>query len=331
MTSTVRGPYFDELYVGQVFDTAPAVTLTEGLAAAHHAIVGNRLPLALDHELSRQVSGEGPLVSPALVWDLSIGQSTAATQKVRANLFYRNLRFHRFPHLADTLHTVTTVDALRANRPHPDRPRTGMAALHIVTTDQSGRTVLDYWRCAMLPATPGFEGSLAEDDLDAVGTVGSTPGPESAIAGWDLGHFGNNVRGLRFGDLSIGQRWSIDGPDVVTSAPELARLTGNVAAVHHDAARAGGRRLVYGGHTVGLALHHVTRALPTVVAVLGWQSCDHLAPVHEGDALTSTVEVTGTRALGDEAGIADLRVLTSAQGSDEDVAVLDWRLSVVLP
>lgn len=331
MISTVRGPYFDELDVGQVFDTAPAVTLTEGLAAAHHAIVGNRLPLALDHGLSRQVSGEGPLVSPALVWDVSIGQSTAATQKVRANLFYRNLRFHRFPRVADTLHTVTTVDALRANRPHPDRPRTGMAALHIVTTDQSGRTVLDFWRCAMLPVTPGFDGPLAEDDLNAVGTLGRGPAPELTIAGWDLTHFRKHVRGLRFSDLRIGQSWSVDGPDVVTSAPELARLTGNVAAVHHDAARAGGRRLVYGGHTVGLALHHVTRVLPTVAAVLGWQSCDHLAPVHEGDALTSTVEVTGVRTLDTEAGIADLRVVTSAQGSETDVAILDWRLSVVLP
>jgi acyl dehydratase len=329
--TTVRGPYFDELHIGQVFDTAPAVTLTEGLAAAHHAIVGNRLRLALDHDLSRQVSGEGALVTPALVWDLSIGQSTAATQKVRANLFYRNLRFHRFPRIADTLHTVTTVDALRANRPHPDRPRTGMAALHIVTTDQSGRTVLDYWRCAMLPVSPGFEGSLAEDDLDAVGTSGSEPAPESSIEGWDLPHFRTKVAGLRFGDLSVGQTWSIDGPDVVTSAPELARLTGNVAAVHHDATRAGGRRLVYGGHTVGLALHHVTRAIPSLVAVLGWQSCDHLAPVHEGDALTSTVEVTAIRALDAQAGIADLRVVTSVQGSGKDVAVLDWRLSVVLP
>ena len=40
--------------------------------------------------------------------------------------------------------------------------------------------------------------------------------------------------------------------DVVSSAPELARLTLNIAATHHDS-RVGGRRLVYGGHTIGLA------------------------------------------------------------------------------
>jgi acyl dehydratase len=37
------GPYFDELHVGQIFDTAPAMTLTAGVGAAHQAILGDRL------------------------------------------------------------------------------------------------------------------------------------------------------------------------------------------------------------------------------------------------------------------------------------------------
>ena len=49
--------------------------------------------------------------------------------------------------------------------------------------------------------------------------------------------------------------------DVVSSAPELARLTLNIAATHHDS-RVGGRRLVYGGHTIGLALAQASRLLP---------------------------------------------------------------------
>ena len=31
------GPYFDHLHVGQVFDTAPSMTLTPGVAAVHQA------------------------------------------------------------------------------------------------------------------------------------------------------------------------------------------------------------------------------------------------------------------------------------------------------
>ncbi|HEX4254527.1 MAG TPA: acyl dehydratase, partial [Streptosporangiaceae bacterium] len=112
---------------------------------------------------------------------------------------------------------------------------------------------------------------------------------------------------------------------VVSSAPELARLTLNVAQVHHDAAAAGGTRLVYGGHTIGLALTQAVRALPALVTVLGWHSCDHLAPVHEGDTLHSTVEVEtlAPRATG---YVAELRSRVFS-GPEQ---VLDWRFVAVL-
>jgi len=37
----VGGPYFDDLSHGQVFDGAPSITLTDGLAASHQAILGD--------------------------------------------------------------------------------------------------------------------------------------------------------------------------------------------------------------------------------------------------------------------------------------------------
>src|SRR3546814_11000667 len=78
-----RGPYFDELEHGMVFDGAPGVTLTEGGAAMHQAVVGDRLPAATDHELGRRLTGSGPLAHPAYVWDVCIGQSTTATHFVK--------------------------------------------------------------------------------------------------------------------------------------------------------------------------------------------------------------------------------------------------------
>ena len=77
-----HGPFFDDLAVGQEFTSAPAITLTSGLAAVHQAITGDRLALTLDHKLCRQVTGAGPLASPSLVWDVAIGQSTVVTQHV---------------------------------------------------------------------------------------------------------------------------------------------------------------------------------------------------------------------------------------------------------
>lgn len=113
--------------------------------------------------------------------------------------------------------------------------------------------------------------------------------------------------------------------DVVSSAPELARLTLNIAATHHDS-RVAGRRLVYNGHTIGLALAQACRLLPNLVTVLGWQSCDHTAPVHEGDTLYSELRVESARD-----NVLELRSLVYAAGDAgaADRQVLDWRFSAL--
>ncbi|HKN91880.1 MAG TPA: acyl dehydratase, partial [Acidimicrobiia bacterium] len=102
----VGGPFFEDFKPGQVFDDAPAVTLTEGLAALHQALSGDRLRLPLDHELSRWVTGRSrPLAHPTLVIHVVNGQTTAASQRVKGNLFYRRLQLLRPVHIGDTLST----------------------------------------------------------------------------------------------------------------------------------------------------------------------------------------------------------------------------------
>jgi acyl dehydratase len=319
-----EGPFFDELAVGQTFPQVPGVTLTDGLAAAHQAIVGNRLALSLDAGLARAVTGGDRLASPALVWDVAIGQSTVATHHVKANLFYRGLWFRRTPVIGDTLRSTTVVAGLRQNRPRPGRAPTGLAALRITTVDQDDRPVLDFWRCAMLPLRDRSAVTGHADDLDQVG-AGVREGDVTAVSGhWKL----DALRGFSPAatDLVPGDVIEVSGGDVVSSAPELARLTLNVAQVHHDAEAAGGTRLVYGGHTIGLALTQAVRALPSLVTVLGWHSCDHLAPVREGDTLHSTVEV---ESLAPRPGgcVAELR---SRVFSGPEQQVLDWRFVAIL-
>ncbi|MFD9740696.1 MaoC family dehydratase [Umezawaea sp. NPDC059074] len=318
-----QGPFFEELALGAVFDTAPSVTVTTGHAATHQAIVGDRLRLPLDEGLARAVTGGAPLVHPALVWDLAIGQSTLVTHHVRANLFYRDLVFHRFPLIGDTLSTTTEVVGLRQNRPKPGRRPTGLAVLRIRTVDQDSRPVLDFRRCAMIPLGDPDVDTGHHEPLDE-GTA-STVGTGAAVASWRLDVFRDRVRGEHFADLHPGRVVRVVGADVVGSAPELARLTLNTAAVHHDAAAAGGRRLVYGGHTVGIAFAQVCRALPTLVTVVAWDGCDHLAPVHEGDSLTSTVTVESTESLPAGGGLAWLLVETESESGP----VQRWRCAAV--
>lgn len=322
------GPYFDDLVVGQIIDWAPSMTLTPGVAAAHQAILGDRLRLALDAELSHAVTGvPGQLAHPGLVCDVAVGQSTVVTQRVRANLFYRGLVFHRFPMIGDTLFTRTEVVGLRQNSAKPGRAPTGLAALRMTTIDQVGRLVLDFYRCAMLPLSPGAPDTGHADDLSGIGT-----GPEPAVdpaEHWDAEAFRRRVPGPHFSDDVAGTVLRSTA-DVVSSAPELARITLNIAATHHDS-RPTGRRLVYGGHTIGLALAQVCRLLPNLATVLGWRSCEHTGPVYEGDTLVSEIRIERAAALaGDRGGVLELRSVVFALGDDgADRPVLDWRFTAL--
>ena len=322
------GPYFDDLVVGQVFDWAPSMTLTAGAAAVHQSIIGDRLRLALDADLAMAVTGSTTVLAhPALVCDIAIGQTTVVTQRVKANLFYRGLSFHRFPVIGDTLFTRTEVVALKQNSARPGRPSTGLAALRMTTIDQVGRLVLDFHRCAMLPLRDPTRRHRPRGRH--VGDRGGSAAAPDPTAHWDADAFRARVPGAHF-DSGIAGAVLHSTADVVSSAPELARLTLNIAATHHDS-RAGGRRLVYGGHTIGLALAQATRLLPNIATVLGWESCDHTGPVHEDDTLFSELHVDGAVPLpGHRGGVLKLRSLVFAVGADaEDRQVLDWRFTAL--
>jgi acyl dehydratase len=328
-TIEVGGPFFDQLSAGQWSPPVPALTLTDGHAALHQAIVGDRLALALDARLSAAVTGaERPLAHPALVWDVAIGQSTLLTQRVIGNLFYRGLVFHRAPAIGDTLRTTTEVVALRQNAARAGRAATGMAVLRVRSTDQRDRRVLDFWRCAMLPLSDPDGRTGHADALDAIGAALEPGALGGAVAGWRLAPL-REQRGVA-GDepLVPGTVWRLLGGDVVSAAPELARMTLNVAVAHHDA-RASGRRLVYGGQTIGIAASQLTRALPRLATIVAWHGCDHTGPVIEGDTLSSEIELEHIEPLPghDGAWLAHLRCRVSAtrDGSREPVEVLDWQ------
>jgi acyl dehydratase len=326
--TTVGGPFFDDLTVGQRFENAPSLTLTSGHAALHQAILGDRLRLALDAELAARVIGApAPLAHPALICDVAIGQSTLVTQRVIANLFYRGLVLHRGPVIGDTLSTSTEVVALRQTSSRPGRAATGLAALRVRTVDQAGHPVLDFVRCAMLPVRDPRGSTDHDDDLDAIPADLDLAAAETMLAGWKL----DELHHPRSNELAPGQRLELAGGDVVSSAPELARLSLNVAMAHHDAgANASGRRLVYGGHTIGIAAAQATRAIPELVTIVAWHACDHLAPVFEGDTLRSSVEVEALTPLAAGGTFVHLRSRVDADREDGPVDVLDWRFVAVL-
>lgn len=125
----------------------------------------------------------------------------------------------------------------------------------------------------------------------------------------------------------VGQRVEVVGGDVVDSATQLARISLNIARVHHDEHAAGGRRLVYGGHTIGIALSQASRAFRNLATVVGWHGCDHVGPVHEGDTLRSVITVEDVAPAEGGAHLVGLRseVFAGRPVANDERPVLDWR------
>ena len=329
----VGGPWFEDFVVGQVFDDAPALTLGDGHAALHQAIAGDRLRLALDRPLCRLVTGrDEQLAHPNLVCDVAIGQSTGPTQRVRGNLFYRGLVLQRPVFVGDTLLTRTEVVALKQNRAREGAPATGLVVLRIQTCDQDGRPVLDFWRCPMLPLRDPEARTGHADAFDAISAQLDRAAVRAAVpAQWRLEPLRERAGGPAAAAIAPGDVFEVESGETVTAAPELARLTLNVATAHTDATgSAHGRRLVYGGHTISVASAHVTRALPSLATIVAWAGCDHLGPVFEGDVLRTEVRVEGVEPAADGA-LVDLRALVSAnRPDDEEAPVLDWRFVALM-
>jgi citrate lyase beta subunit/acyl dehydratase len=291
----VHAPFADDLQLGDEF-AAPGVTIDAGLQVMHRAICGDRLPLALDAALAERVTGTPALLAhPSLVADVIIGQSTEPSGRVLGNLFYRGMVLAPV-FLGSTLRTSTKVVAIQPTR-DGTKAKVTLAATAV---DASGRQVASYLRCPLLPSRNPVE------------PAGEAPAvsEEIRVPSWDLDAHPKGEH------LTAGDSFSVAAAETVTSAPELARATLNLAMTHTDAqAGAYDRRLVYGGHVISIALAHACRALPGLVTILAWRSCDHLGPVFEGDRLTTRIDVVSV-----SMPTVELRIRVT----NDEREVLDW-------
>ena len=280
--------------------------------------------LALDAALCREVTGqERPIVHPNLVCDISIGQSTGPSQRVRGNLFYRGLVLARPVFIGETLRTRTEIVALKQNRRRPEAPASGLVAMRVRTADEHGGPVLDYWRCPMIPMRDRDVDTGHADDFGEIPQALDPAKVSAALPlGWRLDLLRAAVPRPHFEDLAPGQTFVLEAGETVTGATELARLTLNVAMAHTDATgSAHGQRLVYGGHTISVAAAHATRAIPAIATIVAWHGCEHLGPVFEGDVLRTELSVESCTAP----ALVEIRARVSAtRPGAEPAPVLDW-------
>lgn len=275
------GPYYDEFTKGMTIPPLPPVTVTEADNVAYRMITGDQHLASADRRQYRAISGsDGALVYPALAMQYSIGQTTNATRKAIANLYYRSVRILRAVEVGETLRTTTTVLGLADGKPkadqHGDLQHRGKVWLGIQTEGDNG-TVVRYERCALVASRGPVPGHA--DEIPGP----SDPVPLNDVAGlappWDLSPLPST-------EWVLGEERSDAMRDHVDLAPSLARMTFNQAFVHRDATRSiYAKRLVYGGHVQGLAQASLSRVLPGLATIVAWDGCDHVGPAFEGDLL----------------------------------------------
>ncbi|NBV73358.1 MAG: hypothetical protein EBR65_00055 [Actinobacteria bacterium] len=287
------GPFFEDFTVGDQVRPLPTLTLTEADNTAYRAVTGDQHALTADRGLLRAVGGEGTLANPGLVAHVSIGQTTNATRRAIANLYYRSVRILRPVASGETLRTTTTVLGKRSSSPKDGQHR-GKVWLGITTEGDHGEC-MRYERCALVPA----RGTGPEETDEIPGPSEPTPLAElaSLIPAW-------NLSALERTEWASGETRIDPLRDHVDLAAPFARLTFNQAAVHRDRTLpAAGRRLVYGGHIQALAQASLTRILPGTAQIVAWDGCDHVGPAFEDDLvefshqLVETLDVSGGRLL----------------------------------
>lgn len=328
------GPYFEDFEVGQTF-AAPSVTVTDGHTAFYQSVTGDRMRLPLDRHLSQAVTGEvRALVHPMMVINLVNGQTTFASQQVKGNLFYRGLLLLQPVYVGDTLTTTTKVVGLKQNKVKTGRDATGMVALEMETTNQHSVRVMQYWRCPMIPCRDATADTGRNDSFDWIPERMAQAQLDAAVPrDWQVAAMAPEHYKVPAPMLAVNDKVVIGPQDTVTCAPELVRITGNIAFTHTDASRSYlGKRLVYGGHTISITLAQITRALPNMITLIGWQGCEHTAPVLEEDIIRTEFSVTSATPVASGGKLYELHALTYAKRAAnegyEESAVLDWRLVV---
>lgn len=317
MRKVTTGRYFEDFGIGQHLVHAIPRTLHGGDIAMYMALTGERGPLASSTELARSLGFHREVVPDLLVFHVVFGKSVPdISHLATANLGYADVRFLRPVYPGDTLVAESEVIGLR----EVSSGEAGVVYVRTRGTNQKGQEVLSFIRWVMVPKRDKDQakGVNSVPQLPAVVTADRLPVPEAMNLqrfpdlAWAFGST------ARWDDYEAGER--LDHPDAMTIEEadhvQATRLYHNSAQVHFDARGMAdsrfGKRIVYGGHVISVAMALAQNGLATALRIAAWNGGAHVAPTFAGDTLRAFTEVVERAEIPGRRDVGALRLRLNA-------------------
>ncbi|HTR52194.1 MAG TPA: MaoC family dehydratase [Kofleriaceae bacterium] len=311
------GRYFEDFRIGAQLIHAVPRTLHGGDISTYISLTGDRHPLAASTDLARSLGFQREVIPDLLVFHMVFGRSVPdISHNATANLGYADVRFVRPVYPGDSVIASSEIIGLR-------EVSSGEAGVVYVRTrglNQKGQEVVTFARWVMVPKRDKLAaaGVNQAPQLPAVVTPDRLPVPEVlnlqryADLAWAM------PPGGMWDDYATGER--IDHPDAMTIEEadhvQATRLYHNTAQVHFDqvAAASGrfGRRIVYGGHVISVAIALSQNGLGTALKIAAWNGGAHVAPTFAGDTLRAFTEVVEKAEVPGRRDVGALRLRLSA-------------------
>jgi 2-methylfumaryl-CoA hydratase len=311
ITGPGRGNFFEDFYLGQVFQHATPRTLTEGDCSLYIALTGSRHILHCAQPVAHALGYSNHTVDDLLAFHIAFGKTVPdISVNAVANLGYADVRFLLPVYPGDTLSTTSTVIGLKQNSSGTN----GVVYVHSVSSNQSHQSVLEWKRWVMVHKQDHTRPAPATviPQLTAVVPVERLQVPEFI----DCYQFETALTGSDklWDDYQPGERINHPaGMTVDDSDHTLAtKLYQNNARLHFDEQMmkdsSFGRRLMYGGHVISICRALSYDGLENALGIAAINAGTHSNPAFGGDTFYTWTEVLERWALPNRTDVGALRL-----------------------